>query len=150
MLFQDNFLFLKDLFFFFWFLTLKNSFYTHLFCPFLVREFAVLNFQVFLSLFFVCYLLLIFFVDVSSSDLKRSLIITRVLVNFYKNYKFSTVLLAIKLFFFNIFASAVSAFKSCVSFFKKGSKKEFSSEKVNALLLKKKKQESFLKKFYRS
>lgn len=103
-----------------------------------------------LSFLFFFYLLSSLTIYDIDNEFERELLSIRSIFSLVRPYKLSYIYSMLKQYSFFFSQNFCNILRTCASFFFKGSKKEFSSEKINSLLLKKKKQDAFLKKFYRS
>lgn len=146
---EPSFVVLKQAFFFFWFLTLKASVFNVFFCSFLVKKLFFLGFEHVLFMFLMFYTALFFITESQANFFRRNFLNFKATVwTIFSNQVFFSLFLMKYFFIFAAF-DIQDWFRAFVYVFGKGSKKEFSSEKINILLLKKKKYEAFLKKFYR-
>lgn len=150
MLVGPDFFLVKQFFFFMWLLVCKLPIISFFLCSYVVKTLSSCAFSTLLLYVFAAYLISFFFFSSLDSAARRDFLFLRVLFRIFSavNFKFLSSFLG--QFFVVNFSRIWCGFVSFSSLFKKGSKKEFNSEKINTLLLRKKKQESFLKKFYRS
>lgn len=150
MLIGPDFFLIKQFFFFMWLLVCKLPIISFFLCSYVVKTLSSCLFSTLLAYVFVGYITFFFFFSSVESTARRDFLFLRVLrwvlsgINFNFLYHFVSQFIS-----FN-FSRVYWIFQSFFLLLKKGSKKEFNSEKINTYLLRKKKQENFLKKFYRS
>ena len=147
---NSDFAFVKQLLVFTWFVVCKPGIFSFFLCTYLIKHISAYSSWTILFFFFFIYISGMFLFNEQLFAARQSLLLAKVQKWCFDTFTFSFFFTFLRQFCSFNLLNFFFSLKNFFCFFKKNSKKEFNSEKINALLLKKKKQESFLKKFYRS